>query len=81
VCVGASSIYSHNLGLHEQPGLLTGSSHLLPWDVTVRLEHQKKNVWPSVSDSKRAGNQIRGRKNKGGMHFLQQINEANNALW
>jgi len=38
VCLGPSSLYSHNLGLQEQQqaGLLPGSAFLLPWDLTVR---------------------------------------------
>ncbi|XP_046388258.1 uncharacterized protein LOC124157509 [Ischnura elegans] len=69
VCLGPSSLYSHNLGLQDQPGLLPGSSYLLPWDVTVRLEptsvssqhftekvSQKKfDRWPSVSDASNYG--------------------------
>lgn len=64
-------MYSHSLGLNEQPGLLTGSSHLLLWDVTVRLEHQRKNVWPLVTDTKRSGSQLRIRKNKGGIDEIK----------
>ncbi|XP_070509405.1 nonsense-mediated mRNA decay factor SMG8 [Chironomus tepperi] len=41
MCIGASSLYSHNTGLTEsqQPGFLSGSQFLLAWDVKVRLEH------------------------------------------
>nr|XP_019549927.2 protein SMG8 [Aedes albopictus] len=41
VCLGPSSIYTHNSGLpeHIQSGFLSGSNFLLPWDVSVRLEH------------------------------------------
>uniref|UniRef100_A0A087ZGW7 Nonsense-mediated mRNA decay factor SMG8 n=1 Tax=Anopheles darlingi TaxID=43151 RepID=A0A087ZGW7_ANODA len=41
VCLGSSSIYTHNTGLpeHVQSGFLSGSNYLLPWDVNVRLEH------------------------------------------
>lgn len=41
VCVGSSSLYSHNTGLleHFQSGFLSGANFLLPWDVHVRLEH------------------------------------------
>lgn len=40
VCLGPSSLYSHNVGLQEQwhEGFLPGCSHLLPWDLTVRLK-------------------------------------------
>lgn len=45
VCLGASSLYSHNLGLldAQHPGFLPGTNFLLPWDVTVRLEFCFKN--------------------------------------
>ncbi|XP_061705457.1 uncharacterized protein LOC133516490 [Cydia pomonella] len=38
VCLGASSLYSHSLGLpeHLQPGLLPHTNYLLPWDARVR---------------------------------------------
>lgn len=38
VCVGPSSVYSHNTGLleHFQSGFLSGANFLLPWDVHVR---------------------------------------------
>lgn len=36
VCLGPSSLYSHNLGLQHQTGVLPTSAFLLPWDVTVR---------------------------------------------
>ncbi|XP_050084611.1 nonsense-mediated mRNA decay factor SMG8 isoform X2 [Anopheles aquasalis] len=41
VCLGSSSIYTHNTGLpeHVQSGFISGSNYLLPWDVNVRLEH------------------------------------------
>lgn len=37
VCLGSSSLYSHNLGLSENhhPGFLNSTNYLLPWDVTV----------------------------------------------
>lgn len=37
VCLGPSSLYSHNLGLSENyhPGFLNSTNYLLPWDVTV----------------------------------------------
>lgn len=40
VCLGASSLYSHALGLpeHLQPGFLPHTNYLLPWDCAVRLE-------------------------------------------
>ncbi|XP_001844514.2 protein SMG8 [Culex quinquefasciatus] len=41
VCLGPSSIYTHNSGIpeHVQSGFLSGANFLLPWDVSVRLEH------------------------------------------
>lgn len=49
VCLGASSLYSHNVGLSEAiyPGFLSGTNYLLPWDVTVCSK--AKNAWPQVS--------------------------------
>lgn len=40
VCLGASSLYSHSVGLpeHLQPGFLPHTNYLLPWDCTVRME-------------------------------------------
>ncbi|XP_013192858.1 nonsense-mediated mRNA decay factor SMG8 [Amyelois transitella] len=40
VCLGASSLYSHSVGLpeHLQPGFLPHTNYLLPWDCAVRLE-------------------------------------------
>lgn len=48
VCLGASSLYSHNLGLSEQyhPGFLSSTNYLLPWDVTVGSKSKK--AWPAV---------------------------------
>ncbi|CAK1543830.1 unnamed protein product [Leptosia nina] len=45
VCLGPSSLYSHNMGLpeHLQPGFLPHTNYLLPWDCAVRMEHA--NVW------------------------------------
>lgn len=49
VCLGASSLYSHNLGLSEahHPGFLSSTNYLLPWDVTVYSK--SKQNWPHVS--------------------------------
>ncbi|KAJ8961200.1 hypothetical protein NQ318_008883, partial [Aromia moschata] len=49
VCLGASSLYSHNLGLSEShhPGFLSATNYLLPWDVTVYSK--SKQNWPHVS--------------------------------
>ncbi|KAL2714327.1 nonsense-mediated mRNA decay factor SMG8 isoform X3 [Vespula squamosa] len=86
VCLGPSSLYSHNLGLQHQAGVLPTSAFLLPWDVTVRLEHQKErgSLWPTINDHGVHGycprgknfqnlNTIRGRKSKSGKEFVVKI--------
>nr|CAD7597733.1 unnamed protein product [Timema genevievae] len=84
VCLGPSSLYSHNLGLQDQQqaGLLGGSAYLLPWDVTVRLQHHSRdrgNSWPAVGDQfrhKQAPGQhtvLRGRKTKTGNKDLSEF--------
>nr|CAG4650013.1 EOG090X02WG [Sida crystallina] len=44
ICLGPSSLYSHNAGLSDQPGFLTGSAFLLPWDVTVRVQQTETSM-------------------------------------
>lgn len=39
VCLGPSSIYGHNVGIQNQPGFISNTNYLLPWDVTVKIEH------------------------------------------
>ncbi|XP_015123123.1 protein SMG8 isoform X2 [Diachasma alloeum] len=87
VCLGPSSLYSHNLGLQHQTGVLQNSAFLLPWDVTVRLEHQKDRgaFWPIVGDqssthgfgsrgkSFQNSNALKCRKSKGGKEFVVKI--------
>ncbi|XP_069701408.1 nonsense-mediated mRNA decay factor SMG8 isoform X3 [Periplaneta americana] len=88
VCLGPSSLYSHNLGLQDQQqaGLLGGSAYLLPWDVTVRLEHHRDrgSGWPTVGDqygtrgkmqavNQHSGALLRGRKGKGGNKDLSEF--------
>ncbi|KYQ55349.1 Protein SMG8 [Trachymyrmex zeteki] len=84
ICLGPSSLYSHNLGLQHQIGVFPTSAFLLPWDVTVRLEHQKERnpLWPLVGDhggycprgkNFQNMNAIRGRKSKGGKEFVVKI--------
>lgn len=48
-CLGASSLYSHNLGLSEShhPGFLSSTNYLLPWDVTVYSK--TKQNWPHMT--------------------------------
>lgn len=47
VCLGPSSLYSHNIGVQDQPGFISGTNYLLPWDVTVKLEHSEQlpSLW------------------------------------
>ncbi|KAI5741787.1 hypothetical protein M8J76_017083 [Diaphorina citri] len=51
--LGPSSLYSHNLGLPDPSGsFISSSSYLLPWDVTVRLQHHSKDgTWSKSSTS------------------------------
>ncbi|XP_076035791.1 nonsense-mediated mRNA decay factor SMG8 isoform X2 [Oratosquilla oratoria] len=64
VCLGPSSLYSHNIGICDQPGFLTGTNFLLPWDVTVKIEDRDK--WPAIADTL-------GKK----AHLLKNHNEFN----
>lgn len=51
--IGPSSLYSHNTGLSEsqQPGFLSGTNFLLPWDVKIRLEHAQN--WAETYEKNR----------------------------
>ncbi|CAH0582896.1 unnamed protein product [Chrysodeixis includens] len=55
VCLGASSLYSHSLGLpeHLQPGFLPHTNYLLPWDCAVRLE--SVSAWRTPAPSRGRG--------------------------
>lgn len=57
VCLGASSLYSHNIGLSDSiyPGFLAGTNYLLPWDVTVYSK--AKSAWPQMNK-----HAVRGRR-------------------
>ncbi|XP_058057441.1 nonsense-mediated mRNA decay factor SMG8 [Anopheles bellator] len=70
VCLGSSSIYTHNSGLpeHVQSGFLSGSNFLLPWDVSVRLEHAQS--WAASYEK------IRNRK-KGISHCSKSYEQSN----
>ncbi|CAB0033101.1 unnamed protein product [Trichogramma brassicae] len=64
VCLGSSSIYSHNIGVQHQQGMLPNSAFLLPWDVTVRLEHQQqtqkettRNLWQASPATNNVANE------------------------
>ncbi|XP_026465083.1 protein SMG8-like [Ctenocephalides felis] len=77
VCLGASSLYSHNLGLSEaqHPGFIQGTNFLLPWDVTVRLETAAANSamanWP-YSNDRRKGAGRHGGKHHGSKYYGSQ---------
>nr|SVE75015.1 EOG090X02WG [Daphnia dolichocephala] len=67
VYLGSSSLYSHNAGLSDQPGFLTGSGFLLPWDIPVRLQHSESNAL----EGRRAHNigySGKGKRAKQGQH-------------
>lgn len=51
VCLGPSSIYSHNIGIQDQQGFINGSHFLLPWNVTVMLQHSRN--MPPLWEGKR----------------------------
>uniref|UniRef100_A0A224YEU9 Nonsense-mediated mRNA decay factor SMG8 n=1 Tax=Rhipicephalus zambeziensis TaxID=60191 RepID=A0A224YEU9_9ACAR len=71
VCLGPSSLYSHNIGIQDQPGFVAGTNFLLPWDVAVKVD---KDRWPSLWEGKRAQT-WKGKKNgKGdGMQFTVKV--------
>uniref|UniRef100_A0A6M2DWN0 Nonsense-mediated mRNA decay factor SMG8 n=1 Tax=Xenopsylla cheopis TaxID=163159 RepID=A0A6M2DWN0_XENCH len=82
VCLGASSLYSHNLGLSEaqHPGFIQGTNFLLPWDVTVRLEPSSAAAnaanssmanWP-YSNDRRKGARHHGGKHHGSKYYGSQ---------
>lgn len=71
VCLGPSSLYSHNLGLSDSyhPGFLSSTNYLLPWDVTVFSSSAKtQQNWPFVN--KHAN---RGRRNRSSNSNLPQF--------
>ncbi|XP_018320729.1 protein smg8 [Agrilus planipennis] len=57
LCLGPSSLYSHNLGLSESqhPGFLNATNYLLPWDVTVTSK--SRTSWPQMGK-----HPVRGRR-------------------
>lgn len=73
VCIGASSIYSHNTGLpeHTQSGFLSGSNFLLPWEVNVRLEHAQS--WAQNYERSRNRRRHGNAPTKDGMNFTLKI--------
>lgn len=68
VCLGPSSLYSHNAGICDQPMFLPGSNFLLPWDVTVKIEDRDK--WPAIADTMgKKALHLKNKKNRpGGDH-------------
>ncbi|XP_025415262.1 protein SMG8 [Sipha flava] len=76
VCLGSSCLYSHNLGLQEtqHPGFLNSTAYLLPWDVTVRLEHHPRDrYWNTDKNKINLSPVQRGRKTKGFREFSVKI--------
>ncbi|KAG5668047.1 hypothetical protein PVAND_016004 [Polypedilum vanderplanki] len=75
VCIGSSSIYSHNTGLTEsqQPGFLSSTNYLLPWDVRVRLEHAK--TWAENYEKNRSRKKLKQltTQNSSGTFFTLKI--------
>lgn len=71
ICLGASSLYSHNLGLSElhHPGFLSSTNYLLPWDVTV-YSNSKQN-WPHMT--KYAARGRRGRPTGSSPQFTVKV--------
>ena len=66
VCLGPSSLYSHNLGLSEsyQPGFLNSTNYLLPWDVVVYSKGKSANNSEQQLDQQKfAGRQKKVRSN------------------
>ncbi|CAH1394264.1 unnamed protein product [Nezara viridula] len=76
LCRGPSSLYSHNLGLHDYPGFITGSSYLLPWDVSFRekdiCKSETTEVLKRASDSLHiiAKNTTGSKKNRFSKEFM-----------
>lgn len=53
VCLGSSRIYSHNVGIQDQQGFIHGSHYLLPWNVSVMLQHGRGRRMPTLWEGKR----------------------------
>lgn len=61
LCLGPSSLYSHNIGIQDQPGFITSTNFLLPWDVTVKTDNREK--WPTIAEtSGKKGHSLKGKK-------------------
>ncbi|CAB3373921.1 Hypothetical predicted protein [Cloeon dipterum] len=87
VCLGPSSVYSHNHGLTDQAGFLPGSAYLLPWDVTVRFEPSEMgkkceakwtsigaggvNIPASPNQQRKFGGNVNKRKTKVGKDHIE----------
>ncbi|XP_031624571.1 protein SMG8 [Contarinia nasturtii] len=73
VCVGHSSVYSHNSGIpeHAQSGFLSGANFLLPWDVQVRLENAAS--WARTLDKARHRRKPQPKDDSDGQVFMLKI--------
>lgn len=71
VCLGSSSIYSHNLGIQDQQGFINGSHYLLPWNVTVMLQHARN--MPPLWEGKRPPGIKHKKTLKDGTQFTVKI--------
>lgn len=83
VCLGSSCLYSHNIGLQEtqHPGFLNSTAYLLPWDVTVRLEHHPRDRYWNPDKNKITSSPVqRGRKTKGSRGNIKTIIVLNNCV-
>ncbi|GAB6031120.1 hypothetical protein CHUAL_007928 [Chamberlinius hualienensis] len=62
VCLGPSSLYSHNVGIQDQSGFISSTNFLLPWDVVVKSVNKDK--WPTISETcgGRKGHSVKGKK-------------------
>lgn len=49
-------------GIQDQPGFISGTNFLLPWDVTVKTE--AKDKWPTIAET--SGKKIHSLKSKKG---------------
>ncbi|KAA0202376.1 hypothetical protein HAZT_HAZT010898 [Hyalella azteca] len=69
VCVGASSLYSHTIGIIDQPGFVSSSNFLLPWDYTVKVHN--RSDWRAIEQ--RLGRKSKEKINIKGNEFSVKI--------
>ena len=50
--LGSSSVYAHSSGVN-QPGMISGTRNLLPWDVPLKNTdwHTLQRKWPNIAES------------------------------